>query len=69
MAEGDVDFERFKDIHAATTMPKAKLSWGKWERVGILRAKMDMQKGEVDGATPRSFREPGHAVRGCVIQC
>ena len=49
MAENGVDFAHFTYIHGTATIPETELTWGDWERTGIVRAKMGTPRGEVDG--------------------
>jgi 3-ketosteroid 9alpha-monooxygenase subunit A len=61
MAENGVDFAHFKYIHGTATMPESELSWGEWDRCGIVRAKMGTPRGEVDGAITSNTVGPGQA--------
>ncbi len=61
MAENGVDFAHFKYIHGTATMPTAELTWGEWDRQGIVRAKMGTPRGEVDGAITANNMGPGQA--------
>lgn len=44
MAENGVDFAHFKYIHGTAELPTAELSWGEWDRQGVVRAKMGAPK-------------------------
>jgi 3-ketosteroid 9alpha-monooxygenase subunit A len=61
MAENGVDFAHFKYIHGTAELPTAELSWGEWERQGIVRAKMGTPKGVVDGMITSNSVGPGQA--------
>ncbi|MEM9706229.1 MAG: Rieske 2Fe-2S domain-containing protein, partial [Pseudomonadota bacterium] len=61
MAENSVDFAHFKYIHGTASMPEAELTWGEWDRHGVVRAKMGTPRGEVDGAITSSSMGPGQA--------
>ncbi len=61
MAENGVDFAHFKYIHGTAEVPEAELSWGEWDRQGIVRAKMGTPKGVVDGAITSNSMGPGQA--------
>ena len=61
MAENGVDFAHFKYIHGTASMPEAELTWGEWDRTGVVRAKMGTPRGEVDGAITSITNGPGQA--------
>lgn len=61
MAENGVDFAHFKYIHGTATVPESELSWGEWDRCGIVRAKMGTPKGVVDGTITSNSVGPGQA--------
>ncbi len=61
MAENGVDFAHFKYIHGTAELPTSELSWGEWDRCGIVRAKMGTPKGMVDGAITSNSIGPGQA--------
>lgn len=61
MAENGVDFAHFKFIHGTAELPTSELSWGEWDRQGIVRAKMGTPKGMVDGTITANSVGPGQA--------
>lgn len=65
MAENGVDFAHFKYIHGTAEVPEAELSWGEWDRCGIVRARMGTPKGVVDGTITSNSMGPGRP--GCAL--
>ena len=61
MAENGVDFAHFKFIHGTASMPDSELTWGEWDRCGIVRAKMGTPRGMVDGTITSNSMGPGQA--------
>ena len=59
MAENGVDFPHFTYIHGVASPPEAELTWGEWNREGIVRAKMGTPKGVVDGKITSLSNGPG----------
>ncbi len=59
MAENGVDFPHFTYIHGVASPPEAELTWGEWNREGIVRAKMGTPKGVVDGKITSISNGPG----------
>lgn len=61
MAENGVDFAHFTYIHGTASMPDAELSWGEWDRGGVVRAKLGTPRGEIDGTITSKSMGPGQA--------
>lgn len=61
MADNGVDYAHFKYIHGTATMPEAELTFGEWDRSGVIRAKLGTPRGEVEGVITNTSQGPGQA--------
>jgi len=61
IAENSVDTAHFRYIHGTANVPEAELTWGDYDRAGIVRAKMGTPKGVVDGTITSASQGPGQS--------